>query len=128
MKASDVYKETESAFTRRGSFGEVFPDIKEASVTVEQAKYGRDSPVSRQYSKDTLSEFVDCTNPICYNGGISIGNILRKMVKEGQTHFEGGQLCQGYEGSPKGRRKYNRCPVYFKVNITIEYKEDLKKE
>ena len=124
LKASDVYKETKPAFTRRGTFEEVFPNIKEVSVIVEQAKYGRDSPVSRQYSKNDLSEYIDCTNPVCYNGGISIGNILRKMVNERQTHFEGGQLCQGYEGSPKGRRKYNKCPVYFKIDINIKYKEE----
>ena len=128
MKASDVYKETKPSFIRRGSFEEVFPNIKEVSVYVKQAKYGRDSPVSRQYSKNELSEYIDCTNPICYNGGISIGNILRKMVNERQTHFEGHQLCQGYEGSPKGRRKYNRCPVYFEFVVDIEYKKDVEKE
>ncbi len=30
--------------------------------------------------------------------------------------------CQGYKGSPKGRKNYGPCGNSFKVKITITYK------
>ena len=50
------------------------------------------------------------------------------MVEDKQTHFEGHKLCQGYEGSQKGRRKYNICPMYFEFVVDLEYVENVKKQ
>lgn len=124
MKASDVWRESKPVFTERVHFERAFPEIDEISVEVGQSKYGnRDSIKTSYYSKDNLEEYIDCTNPICYNGGIRIGKILRNIVKERHTYYEGNQLCQGNEGSPKGRRIYNICPQFFWITVDIKYKK-----
>jgi len=62
-------------------------------------------------------EYLDCTNPRCYNGGYAVGQILRFLEGSRQTHFEDRQRCQGYEGSPKGRKRTGPCDHSFKVIV-----------
>jgi hypothetical protein len=45
------------------------------------------------------------------------------MVRKKETHWEGSKMCQGYEGSPKGRRKYRSCVNSWNMKVDIEYKE-----
>ncbi len=87
---------------------------------VEETDYGR-----RKYTltKANIREYVDCSNTLCYNGGCSIGIILHRMVREKQTEFETSELCQGNEASAKGRRIYRKCYNFFKIKVSIKYKE-----
>ncbi len=68
-----------------------------------------------------VGEYIDCRNSLCYDGGVSVGQMLRDMVEEKKTEAEFSSLCRGYEGSPKGRRKYRNCSNFFEVKIRIEY-------
>jgi len=70
-----------------------------------------------------LGEFVDCSNSLCYNGGIRVGSMRREAVDERKTEFDGKAMCQGYEGSPSGRRRYRTCINHFEVRGKITYKE-----
>lgn len=113
QKASDIFRETEFVFGRKASFAEVFPEIEDLRVEVEEfgegtTKWNRE----RIYRKQGFpGEYIDCHNPLCYNGGFSIGDILREMVRNRQTELETSKLCKGHEGSPKGRRVYRKCIV-----------------
>jgi hypothetical protein len=40
-----------------------------------------------------------------------------------QTEYETTMHCLGYEGSPKGRRNDGLCDTYFKVKVSVVYKE-----
>lgn len=127
MKASDVFRETNFLFSRKASFDEAFPEIEDIVIEVAEdghgvRHWGRDDP-KRIYKKPHLpGEYVDCSNPLCYNGGVSVGSIIRDMVRERATKRETSEICHGYEGSPKGRRKYSSCMNFFKVKISITYK------
>jgi hypothetical protein len=123
-KASDVFADTTYLFAKKASFQEVFPELEEARVEVEETGEGvyERSRRSVLSSKTHLSEFVNCSNPLCYNGGVSIGSIIRSMVAQKQTELETTKLCQGYEGSPKGRRKYRQCFNFFTVKVALTYK------
>jgi len=123
-KASDLWKEREPVFGEKVTFKKAFPEIKSIRVEVEERGYtGRydDEPFFRAYDESSLSEYIDCSNPLCYGGGFSIGRIIRDMVGEKKTHNETIEVCQGYEGSPKGRVEHRPCINSFNVVVDIEY-------
>lgn len=124
-KASDVFAKASYAFSRKVGFQEAFPTVEEVKVEVEETEYGQ-SVLTHYHDSTigTLGEYVNCTNPSCYNGGVRIGDILRQMVAKNLTEHESALIfCQGYEGSPKGRKRYRSCRHSFKVKARIKYKE-----
>lgn len=130
-KASDVFRDTNFVFSSKTSFSVAFPKIDSVNITVIEVegpeKVNFDSPPpyparSMTYSEKTIGEFIDCHNSICYNGGFQIGSILHEMVRTKETFRESVTCCQGYEGSPKGKRRYRSCLHYFHYRVTIEYK------
>ena len=123
QKASDVFRESNFLFATKSGFDKAFPQIANLSGTVAEDGNGVSNWRSvRRVSKDT-GEFFDCSNPRCYNGGFSVGDILRGMVASRTKHKEDTRYCQGYEGSPKGRRRYRHCMNRFFVAIDIEYRD-----
>ena len=129
MKASDVFREAKFLFSRKASFDEAFPEIENVVIEVEERGDGVNHwgfcGSRRVYKNPHLpGEYIDCSNPLCYNGGVRVGSIIHEMVKERSTGRVGStSFCQGYEGSPKGRRRYRKCTNSFKVIISITYKE-----
>lgn len=128
-KASDVFREADYVFGK-ASFKKAFPQIKSAKVTVEETGnlgLGLYSPPSRvnRYDETNLGEFIDCSNPLCHNGGFSICQILRDIVQEKKTHSETLESCQGFEGSPKFRKSQRSCLNHFKVTVDVEYSPTL---
>ena len=122
QKASDVFQETNLLFAKKSGFDQAFPQIASLSGTVEEDGDGvSEWRRIRHLSKDT-GEYFDCSNPLCYNGGFSVGSILRGMVASGTTHKEDNLFCQGYEGSPRGRRRDRDCMNSFRVTVDIEYR------
>jgi hypothetical protein len=127
LKASDVYKQTDFFFSGpKLTFAQAFPEIEDLQVAVKET--------DQSYVPHTLvcesaycrtnppGEYVDCRNPDCYNGGFRMGDILREMVQQMRTDFTTTLSCQGYEGSPNGRRKYDRCYHVFEVSIRLAYR------
>ena len=124
QKATDVFRDTEFLFGRNVGFAEAFPTIRDITVKVEQSGEGVDRwNVTRHLSKHSVGEYFDCANPLCYNGGVRIGSIVREMKFSNETHHEVSFSCQGYEGSPNGRRNYGPCFNRFKITVDIEYDE-----
>jgi hypothetical protein len=124
QKARDVYNQSYNPFVGRTSkFSEAFPKIKNVRVTVEELDFGQHVR-SYVYTESNLSEYIDCSNPRCYNGGFQIGDQLRFMTYSNEIEKEFEIDCQGYEGSPKGRRRYGPCDRSFKVRIELEYKAE----
>jgi hypothetical protein len=124
MKASDVFRETHYVFSRKVPFEEAFPEIKDLRIEVQTLSEGSKfvNYTSVYTMKDKPGEYIDCLNPLCYGGGFSIGKILRDMVSKKETTYESSAMCKGYEGSPKGRRRYRSCLSHWKVKVTLEYK------
>ena len=124
-KASDVFRESTFVFGDKVPFEEAFPTIEDIEVRVTETGTGLFGESESRILRDKkhIGEFVNCSNSICYNGGVRIGSIINSMVSNLQTEYSKGHICQGYEGSPKGRKKYRNCVNYFKVEIHISYKE-----
>jgi hypothetical protein len=122
QKASDVFREGNFLLASRVSFSEGFPSIRELRVEVAESGQGvRTSYGPALLTEKTCGEYFDCSNTLCVNGGFSIGSILRDMVKAGETERQVTRFCQGYEGSPKGRRNYGPCDDSFDVTVKILY-------
>lgn len=129
-KASDIFREGTPMFAKKVSFEEAFPELEDLRIEVKESGYGVGERTGvRTYTLDNLpGEYIDCSNPHCYGGGFSVGSIVRSMVREGETAFEAGQLCKGYEGSPKGRRKYRDCLNCFEINVSLRYRSKKAEE
>jgi hypothetical protein len=122
QKASEVFRNTDFLFATKTTFAKAFPTIKSVRVEVSQTKGMWEKELGAAvYDEKTVGEFVDCRNTLCYNGGVSVGEMLREMVRDNKTEAEFSRLCRGYEGSPKGRRKYRSCFNFFRVKVKTEY-------
>lgn len=122
-KASEIFRDTHLVFGKKVSFKEAFPLIAHVRVEVAEIGHGARRDDRRVYNEDYLGEYIDCSNPACYNGGFSIGAILRDMVHNKQADIETSKLCQGNEASAKGRRIYRKCVNLFKIKVHIDYKD-----
>lgn len=122
MKASDVASGRQYLIRgEKTTFEEAFPSVKSVAVEVAETDYG--IPLkTRTYYKDSLGECIDCSNQRCYGGGFDLGAILRDMIENRITNRETTEFCQGYEGSPKGRKNYGPCGRRFVVKVKITYK------
>jgi len=130
MKATDVFHQAKFLLGKTASFSKAFPEIADLRVEVEESGEGvRGKLGHKVFTMSSLpGEYVDCSNPRCYNGGFHLGAILRSMVMTGKTELETTEFCQGYEGSPKGRRKYRDCDNHFSVKVNLSFKEGDKPE
>jgi len=120
-KASEVFSQTSYVFSEKVPFAAAFPEIESVRFQYEL----RGDGVYKWNAtgvRDRVGEYIDCVNPICYNGGFSIGSLLRDMVGARETHREGIATCQGNEGSPKGRRVYRKCLNHWTYVIDLTYK------
>lgn len=121
-KAQDVFMQAKHYLGQPVSFREAFPSIQSLKVIVDEY----DGPwLDRSYYYDerTAAQYINCHNPMCYNGGFNLGQLLWFMTEKGETTLEDTLYCQGYEGSPKGRVRYGPCDRRFKVKIEIVYRE-----
>lgn len=127
-KASDVFQETDYFIGEKTSFEKAFPLIDDIKVEIiEDGEGVSDWNKKRYYNKSNAGEYINCSNHLCYNGGFNLGEIIRYMEQENLIEHQTTKICQGYEGSPKGRKKYGDCCNMFDVKIKIKYKE-LKEE
>ena len=125
MKASDVFNASTPFLGKTSSFSDAFPAIAELFVEVQE--HGDHTP--KWSSKTTYThtnppgECVNCSNSRCYNGGFGLAAMIRNIGYSKQTELQKTVHCQGYEGSPKGRKNDGPCDQYFEVVIRIVYKE-----
>jgi hypothetical protein len=128
QKAQDVFNEANFLFGTKTTFSKAFPQIEKISVEVTEMGQGvsRSDWNTLYYGKSDLAEYINCSNPLCYNGGFRIAAIVREMTTQKETERTGKEYCRGYEGSPKGKRRYKDCFNSFEYKIRIEYNESEK--
>jgi hypothetical protein len=128
-KASEIFQGGPYVFSKPGiSFEEAFPSVEDVTVELTETGEGRWSGSARKLGKAALGEFIDCHNPLCFNGGFSVGQILREMISKNKIELETTRLCQGYEGSPGGRRIYRPCVNHFDIKVRLKYKNEEKND
>ena len=121
LKASDLANQRQPIFaTKTNSFLEAYPTIKAIRAEIEEMDYNQ-SVRKTICTEQNFRHAIDCSNRLCYGGGIEIGWIVHDMMRERTVELSDQKLCRGYEGSPKGRRKDRDCMHLFKYQIRIEY-------
>jgi hypothetical protein len=73
--------------------------------------------------KDSVCEHVDCNNPLCFNGGFSLGDVLREMVAGRQEDFIGTSFCTGQLGDPEDPGPHPSCDTRFEIEASIRFRE-----
>ena len=73
--------------------------------------------------KDAVCERLDCSNPLCTGGGVSLGDILRDMVRSRQTDFIGTSFCAGQEvPHPEVPEPVRSCRNRFEFEVFLGLK------
>ena len=72
--------------------------------------------------KDSVREHVDCNNPLCFNGGFSLGDVLRDMVKGRQEDFIGTSFCTGQKGVPEEEGPHPSCSTRYEIEASLRYR------
>jgi len=98
-------------------------DVAELNIKVKEVDdfMWRKSAREISFSKENWPEHFNCSNPRCHEGGVSISAVIRDALKENREHTIVKKKCQGYNGSPKGRKKYTSCIHDFEVTVDIHY-------
>jgi len=92
-----------------------FPMIREISIEVLEDRARN----PKRYNKSSNSGLLFCcSNPKCTNPGIFIEPILQEMVDKRQLYKETWQVCNGFEPSPKWRKK-TPCNRSFRITINL---------
>ncbi|HRJ17932.1 MAG TPA: hypothetical protein PLF84_02780 [Bryobacteraceae bacterium] len=131
MKMSDVEAQKTYPFrTTAKSFLDAYPTVKSIRVEVRPVgegfePYRKMSEYVDVYNETNIPAILNCRNPRCFGGGLDLDNLIRWSVVEGRLiDYEDTIRCQGYEGSPKGRRRDGPCDTSFKLNVSVAYKDD----
>jgi hypothetical protein len=121
-KATDLWCEAEGQTLggRRVPFEKAFPTIANVVIRVED---GLGSV--RVFRKGEFGEYIDCTEPYCDGGGVSIGSIIRQMVSDRAPHHTTTEVCCGQERNPgRGRRPggvRGPCTKVYKISVDLEF-------
>lgn len=92
------------------------------SIQVAEKGVGAEPFELRIIHREAIREHVDCNNPACFNGGFSLGNVLREMVANRQEEFIGTSFCTGQEGDPEEDMLHASCPTRFDIHANLRYR------
>jgi hypothetical protein len=95
--------------------------VQRIHVAIEEK--GRNaSPYPIQWGqKDSIRELIPCHNPLCFDGGFSLGDLLRELVNNKQEEFIGTSFCTGREGDPEESKDRPSCATRYDVEILLRF-------
>jgi hypothetical protein len=118
-------------FGRLSTFDEVFPTIEIATISSYEIgegvhTFGIDESRRRAFGEGVpfREGLIPCSNPRCRRGGYEIDASLYDMVREKSTEKVFARNCPGDEGSPKGRKRGDRCRNVLHYRLRIKYKPE----
>lgn len=111
--------------------------LRKVQISVREVGHNAEPFTLHIIHKEAVREYVDCNNPLCFGGGISLGNVLREMVAGRQEEFIGTSFCTGQEGvrhtggrtpagfvagDPEEPGPHPSCATRFEIEATLRYK------
>lgn len=72
--------------------------------------------------KDAVREQIPCHNPLCFDGGFSLGDLLRELARGRQGEFIGTCFCTGREGDPELPGPRPSCGTRYDVDIRLNFR------
>lgn len=124
-KWSDVLRQPPDPLRARTTWGDARPQIERMRLEVRQGKGILAERAEPELITETSSyrQYVDCRNKMCVRGGVHIADIVGRAVVTGQPVIDESAYCCGYEGSPKGSKRYKGCLFRFIVQGTTTYRK-----
>ena len=118
-------------FMELTTFEKAFPTIESATISSYEVGKGVYSFDVDESQRKTFGEgvpfregLIPCRNPRCRRGGYEVDRSLYEMVREKLTEKVFAKNCPGDEGSPKGRRRGDRCRNVLHYRLRIKYKPE----
>lgn len=119
-KLSDIYNRTTPILGRKvGTFGEAYPTIAKLELTVSEDKGMGGVCNETRMSERSFQPIVNCSNPLCYGGGVNVGRVLHDIAGKKQAQVDSVEMCQGREGTKT--KKSRTCLHRFHVVGEITY-------
>jgi len=113
------------------TFEKAFPTVESATISSYEVGSGVYSYGIDEASRRTFGEgqpfgdgLIPCSNPRCQRGGFEVDAGLNQMVREKLTEKVFAKNCPGDEGSPKGRKRGDRCKNVLHYRLKVKYKPD----
>jgi hypothetical protein len=113
------------------TFEKAFPTIEVATISYYEVGKGAHAFVIGESQRRTFGEgapfregLFRCSNPRCRRGGYEVDDSVYEMVREKSTEKVFERRCPGDEGSPKGRRRGDRCRNALHYPLRIKYKSE----
>jgi hypothetical protein len=92
-----------------------------ASLAISISEKGRNAEpfTVRMTAREAVRERIPCNNPDCFDGGFSLGDLLRELMRNGQADYIGTCFCTGQEGDPEMPGPRVSCATRYSVEITL---------
>ena len=72
--------------------------------------------------REGVRESVPCHNPLCNNGGLALGELLRELIRDRQTDYLGTNYCRGQEGDLEVPESLKSCQTRYEVQVTLRFR------
>jgi hypothetical protein len=108
-------------FGSLSSFENVFPTLDDAVVQYTEYDLATEKGHGTHYMR-AWGGLMHCGNSRCRRGGYEVDRIVSEMLRENVTEKEFELRCPGDEGTPKGRKRGQRCYRSIKGKVTLKYK------
>lgn len=122
-KASEILQSGTPVFGRTVGFNNIFPDIGTFEIEItelENAFHSTTGDFAVFNQNNPPGEYFDCHNRSCRGGGVSITEVVRKMVSSRETICDVELQCRGYENA------HRACYHHFRVRVALQYKAAIK--
>jgi hypothetical protein len=125
LQASDMFEQSSPLFGPKVPFAEAYSAIEGLSIEIEETD-GHITPRRIIFTQQSPpSQYVDCSNRRCYDGGFEIGRIIGDMYHQRETYSEGVKRCQGHEGGIRDSIK-TPCDCMFRYKVSVTYKPGME--
>ena len=123
ITAQDNINRGNFLFGHTTSFEKTYPKVENIKIIFKEEGSGVYDN-KQVYDKESISEYINCSNKLCQRGGFWIGREIADMYHKKEENKKGNLKCYGDEGSPKGRIKGRNCFNHIEFEINIEYKKE----
>jgi len=104
----------------KATFAKAFPEIEQCIVEVQETGHGVSGWIQDDVGRYTNpGEYINCSNPVCYSGGIKLGQPIRDMVRARETGKGRQQTLPGQRRVSERAADLSEMHQFFKYKITI---------
>ena len=96
--------------------------VERLSISVAEKGENAEPFAWRMSAREAVRERIPCNNPACFDGGFSLGDLLREVIKNRQREYIGACFCTGREGDPESPGPHPSCATRYDVEINLSFR------